>query len=231
MLLASTNGADLNRAVLRVFVTVESSFGRDAVVQDVVPTRAGDEDAWGVYAIVGLCVLLGFVAPIVITGVRGPVAPTLARGLVRLAIVGASATVVGLFVALAAAARYDGGLPSWWLIASLTLAASATVTLALEGLFGVLGIGVAIAMLVLSAAPMARLASPLMLPDPWSTITPWLPHGAALDAARDQAYFGGSDAQSLQVLVAWSVLAVVTLLVSRRERPRVAVPRASSVDS
>ncbi len=229
VLIASANGGDLNRTVLGLTRIVESSLGRGVVVQDIVPTRVGDADARGVYVLVGLCVLLGFVAPIIITWLRGPVAPTLARGLVRVTIVLGSATAVGLVIALVAAARYDDGLLGWWLVAALTLAASATVTLALESLFGVQGIGVAAALLVLSAAPMARLTSPWMLSGPWSAITPWLPHGAALEAARGQAYFGGGDPRSLQVLAAWSVLAIVTLLDARRERARDAARTASRV--
>lgn len=229
--LASANGDDLNRSVRSLLEGIERSFGRDVVVQDVVPSRSGDDDARGVYVIVGLCVLLGFVSPIVITWVRGPVARTLRLGLVRLGIAAASATITGLLVALVAAARYDTGVGRWWLITALTLLASATITLALQSVFGVLGIGVATAVLVLSAAPMARLVSPWMLPEPWATIAPWLPPGAALDAARAEAYFGGSPYQPVEVLAAWSVLAVFVLGAARRERARDAIDNAGRVDS
>lgn len=229
LLLASANGDDLNRAVLRLTRTIESSVGRDVEVEDVVPSRAGDDGGRGLYLLVGVCVVLGFVAPVAITWLRGPVAPTLARGVARIAIVAGSAAAGGLAVAIVAASRYDTGLAGWWLIAGLTLAACATTTLALESLFGAPGIGVATAVLVLSAAPMARSTSTTMLAGPWSTITPWLPHGAALDAARAHAYFGGADPRPLLVLAAWSVLAVLTLVVSRRERDADAVRAASSI--
>lgn len=228
--LASANGDDLNGSVQTLLEQIERSFGRDVVVQDVAPTRSGDDDARGVYVIVGVCVLLGFGAPIVMTWVRGPVARTLRLGLVRLGIAAASATGTGLLVALVAAARYDTGVGQWWLIAALTLFASATVTMALESVFGVLGIGVAVSVLVLSAAWMTRFASPLMLPEPWATITPWLPAGAALDAARAEAYFGGGLAQPLQVLAAWSVLAMLVLGVARRERERDTAAIAGRLD-
>lgn len=229
VLIASANGEDLNRSVLGLTKTIESAVGRDVVVEDVAPTRDGDDSARGVYLLIGACVLLGFIAPIGLTWLRGPVASTFARGVARLALVAASATAGGLVVAFVAAVRYDVGPMGWWLIAGLTLAASATVTLALESLFGVLGIGIATALLVLSAAPMAQLTSPLMLSGPWSSITPWLPHGAALDAARAQAYFGGADLRSLLTLAAWSALAVLTLVVSRHERDVDAARTASSI--
>lgn len=229
VLLASANGDDLNRAVLQLARAVGASSGRDVVVEDVVPTRDGDDDARGIHVLVGTCVLLGFVAPIVITWLRGPVARTWRRGAVRLAIVAGSAVTVGFVIALVAAPRYDGGLLDWWLLAALTLSSSATVTLALEGLFGAAGIGVATALLVLSAAPMARLVSPWMLSEPWSSITPWLPHGAALEVGRAQAYFGGPDLRALLVLVVWNAWAVLTLVISRRERDRGSTEVASTV--
>lgn len=229
--LASAHGDDLDRSVRALLTGIERSFGREVVVQDVVPTRSGDQDARGVYVIAGLCVLLGFVAPIAIIWVRGPVAGTLRLGLVRLGIAAASAAVAGLLVAVVAAARYDTGIGRWWLIAALTLLASATITLALTSLLGVLGIGVATAVLVLSAAPMAWFVSPWMLPEPWATIAPWLPPGAALDAARAEAYFGGAGSQPLRVLAAWTVLAIFVLGSARRERARDSVIDASSVGS
>lgn len=229
VLLASANGDDLNRAIVQLARTVGASSGREVVVEDVAPTRSGDDDARGVYLLVGLCVLLGFVAPIIITWLRGPVAPTWKRGAARLAIVAGSAVAGGLALALVAAQRYDGGLVGWWLLAALTLSASATVTLALEGLFGAAGIGIATALLVLSAAPMARLVSPWMLSQPWSSITPWLPHGAALEVARAHAYFGGADLRPLLVLGVWNAWAVLTLAISRRERNRGIVEVTSTV--
>lgn len=215
---SSANGSEVNRAVLQQIREVELSFGRTVVVRDAAPTLRGDGDARGVYLLVGTCILLGFLAPIVITWLRGPVAPTARRGVVRVLTVGASSVVIGLGLGAVAAARYDTGIIEWWLLSALLMFATTSTTLAFESLFGVLGIGLATTLFVLAAAPLIRLGHPLLLPQPWSVITPWLPHGAALEAGRAAAYFGGSVARPFLVLTAWSLLAVVVLADARRER-------------
>jgi hypothetical protein len=216
---ASANGTDLNRAVRRQIDAVERSFGRRLVVRDLVPARSGDGGARGVYAITGASVVIGFLIAIVITWRRGPVAPTLATGVARLTVVAALSVAVGLTAGVAAALRYDGGFLHWSLIAALTVLAGTTTTLALESLIGVYGIGVATTLFVISAAPLVRLTSPLLLPAPWATITPWLPHGASLAAGRGQAYFGGPDVRPLLVLTVWVAVSVMTMAIARRERP------------
>lgn len=217
---AGANGADLNRRVLHQVRTVEQSFGRTVVVRDLVPVRDGDAGARGVYVLVGVSVLLGFVGPIVITWLRGPVAPTVRRGALRLAITASASMAVGLVVAGAAAAYYDNGFAQWWIVSALTVMAISTTTLALESLLGVVGIGVSTTVFVLAAAPLVRLTHPLLLPQPWSAITPWLPHGAAIEAGRGTAYFGGAATRPMLTLGAWSLLAIMTLVVARRERSR-----------
>ncbi|MCW2750767.1 MAG: hypothetical protein JWR83_1877 [Aeromicrobium sp.] len=216
---ASANGTDLNRAVRHQIDAVERSFGRGLVVRDLVPARSGDAGARGVYAITGACVLIGFIIAIVIAWRRGPVAPTLATGLARLAVVAAISVAVGMTAGVIAALRYNGGFVRWSLIAALTVLAVTTTTMALESLIGVYGIGVATTLFVISGAPLVRLISPLMLPAPWATVTPWLPHGASLAAGSGQAYFGGPDVRPLLVLAVWVVVSVMTMGIARRERP------------
>jgi len=217
---AGANGEVFNRVVVEEIKQFERSFGRTVVVRDLAPARDGDAGARGVYLLVGVSILLGFVGPIVITWVRGPVAQTLRRGLLRLSITTGSSIAVGLIIGAFAATRYDGDLATWWLISGLTTLAVATITMALEGVFGVVGIGASATVFVLTGAPLVRLTHPLLLPEPWSTITPWLPHGAAIEAGRAQAYFGGAAGRPLLTLVIWTMLAVMTLAVARRERER-----------
>jgi hypothetical protein len=82
--------------------------------------------------------------------------------------------------------------------------------------------------LLVSAAPLARVEHPLLLPTPWVQLTPWLPHGAALDAARQIAWFDGAGTpRPVLVLIAWLAVSCVVLAVSRRERRRAGVdPRS-----
>ena len=216
----SARGMGLVTAVRRPVAAAESPFGRSTTVRDLVPARDGDRGARGVFAIVGVAVLLGFIVPIVITWLRGPVARTFALGSLRVIIVVAVSILLGLVAAVAGSARYDGGPGTWWLIGTLAVLAVATTTMALESVFGVLGIGLASTLFVLLGAPLVRLTDPLLLPQPWATITPWMPIGAALDAATGQAYFEGPDRRPLLVLTTWIVLAVLVMVIARRERVR-----------
>lgn len=219
--IASARGTWLNSAVERQVSAIEGPLGRRVEVRDLVPARAGDAGARGVFAIVGVLVILAFAVPIVVTWLRGPVAPTFGLGVLRLAVVSGSSGALGLVAAMVAAGRYGGDVPGWWLIGTLTVLAGATTTMALQSLFGVVGIGIASTVFVLAAAPLVRVSSPLLLPEPWAFITPWLPHGAALDAGINQAYFGGGNLlPPMLVLLAWTALSVLTMVVSRRERTR-----------
>ncbi|MCW2790241.1 MAG: hypothetical protein JWP56_2544 [Aeromicrobium sp.] len=218
---AGANGTRLNRVVRRQITAVEASYGRTVRVRDLVPARSGDGDRRYVYALTGLGLLVGLLSAVVITWHQGPRAPTLARGVRRLLVNTAVAVVAGGVMAAAAAGYYDAPFALWWLVTGLTVLAGATTMLALESLFGVYGIGVATTVLVLAAAPLATLVHPLLLPEPWASITPWMPHGAALIAGTDVAYFGGEQLlRPVLVLVVWSAISVMTNVVARRELQR-----------
>ncbi|WP_332665840.1 hypothetical protein [Aeromicrobium sp.] len=217
---AGANGSALNRDLRERVERIERSFGRDVVVRDLVPARAGDADHRGVYVIAALCSVLGFVVALVVTWLRGPMEQTLVLGARRVAASAAVALTLGGLVGAGASLRYDEGFLMWWAIAALTVLVGTLTTLALESVFGVLGIGVATTLFVLAAAPLVRLTHPLLLPEPWATITPWLPHGAALDAGTAQAYFGGPELRSLLIAIVWTMLSILTMIVARRERAR-----------
>jgi hypothetical protein len=227
--LASANGSDLNRALQRQIAEVERSFGRGVVVHDLVPARANDEGQRGVYVLTAACILIGFGVAITIAWRRGPVAPTLARGAARLGVATAISVAVGVAVGMAGSLRYDGGFAGWWLLGALTVLAATSTTMALESLFGVLGIGVATTLFVIACAPLLRLTPALLLPDPWAAITPSLPYGSSLAAGSGQAYFGGAPTRPLLVLVVWIAVSVLTLVVARHERPAAVTGRWSSV--
>ncbi|MRJ75757.1 hypothetical protein GEV29_04350 [Aeromicrobium sp. SMF47] len=218
---ASANGEDLNRAIVREVARVEGAYGRRADVRDVVRADRGDADHRRVYLLTGLAVATGLVVAMVSTWRRGPRSETLAAGAHRLAVNGAAAVVVGGLLAVYAGHAYGTDLAGWWIVLALTIFAVSATTYAFESLFGVIGIGVAVTVLVLAAAPLVTLVHPLLLPQPWAAITPWLPHGAALAAGTSQAYFGADQlVRPVAVLVAWSVLSVLTSIVARRERLR-----------
>lgn len=218
---ASANGRTLNRVLAAQVAEVESSFGRRAVVRDLVAARAGDAGHHRVYVMTGIAMLVGIAVAVVITWRRGPRAETLGGGARRQAVSVAVAVVAGGALAAYASSFYDTGPVRWWLVLVLTILAASTTTFALEALFGVVGIGAATTLLVLSAAPLVTFVHPLLLPEPWSALTPWLPHGAGLAAGTNVAYFGGDQVvRPVGVLVVWSALSILTTVVARRERLR-----------
>ncbi|MFY0407991.1 hypothetical protein [Solicola sp. PLA-1-18] len=217
---ASARGDALEDAVRDGLSGISASLGRTLVVEDVVPPR-GDAGLGTLMTLVGLAVLLGFVVAVVTTWWRGPVAATARLGAVRVVTASALAAVLGLGVAVAGVALVGGGLAGWWLAASLTVLAVVTTTYALEALAGAAGLGIALTLLVLAAAPVVVAGSPLLPAEPWATVTPWLPYGAGLAAATSAAWFDDAGAlRPLLVLAAWTGLSVLTLVVARRERRR-----------
>ena len=213
---AGANGAALNRDVLEIVEELEAQFGRSAVVRDLVPAEEGGRGT--VYALAGVPVVSGFIVAVVITWLGGPVPRTMRAGARRIVVVAAIAVVGGGVFGIVAHALGAGEVVTWWLLAAAVLQVCAMTTLALESVFGVMGIGAASALFVLTAAPLLRLTHPLLLPEPWATLTPWLPHGASLEMATGEAYFGGSDLRPMLVLAVWGALAVVTMIDARRER-------------
>jgi hypothetical protein len=218
--LAGANGSALNREILKIVEDLETPFGRSVVVRDLVPAEPGPGRA-SVYALAGLVVVLGFVVAVVITWLDGPVPPNVRAGARRLTMIAGISAVVGGVLGVAAALLDAGALTTWWFLAAVVVLVCALTTLALESVFGVVGIGIASTLFVLTAAPLLSLTHPLMLPEPWATLTSWLPHGAALEAAMGEAYFGGPELRPLLVLGVWGALSVMTMLVARRERDSV----------
>lgn len=119
-----------------------------------------------------------------------------------------------------------GALPgSFWGLSglgALTVFAVGMITLALEALTGIVGIGLAVLIVVIAGNPSAGGAFPLpMLPDFWRAIGPALPPGASTWTARSIAYFRGNAVTGpLLVLSAWAVVGtVITLLMAMRKKP------------
>jgi hypothetical protein len=110
-----------------------------------------------------------------------------------------------------------------WGLGALVVFGVGAITLALQALTGIVGIGLAVLIIVIGGNPSAGGAFPLpMLPAFWKAIGPWLPPGAGTWSARSIAYFEGNALTGpLLVLAAWAVVGVVVTLVlsARRGRP------------
>ncbi|GAA4002161.1 DUF3533 domain-containing protein [Streptomyces marokkonensis] len=220
LLVASGGGTVLATTLESLVTKVERAEGRTVRTVDVAPASAHDFDGLSsFYLVVGWCVGGYLCASIlaISTGAR-PANPH--RAAIRL-IVMALVSIVGGLGGAVIVGPILGALPGsvvdlWGLGALITFAVGAA-TLALQGLFGIVGIGLAILLVVVAGNPSAGGAFPLpMLPPFWKEIGPWLPPGAGTWAARSIAYFKGNDTTvPLLVLWAWAVAGtVITVLAS-----------------
>ncbi|MEU9374954.1 DUF3533 domain-containing protein [Streptomyces sp. NPDC048255] len=231
LLVASGAGASLSQAVEEVVGTVWQGRGRPLVVTDVAPVAKGDARGLSsFYLVVGWCVG-GYLCAAILAISAGARPANAARAVVRLGALLVYAVTAGLFGAVIAGpvlGALPGSLMALWGLGALVVFAVGAITLAFQGLAGVVGIGLAILLVVVFGNPSAGGAYPYpLLPPFWSTIGPALPPGAGTYAARSIAYFKGNGAGGpMGVLAVWAVLgSAVTLLcaVSRRGRAGAAV--------
>ncbi|MET0447047.1 MAG: hypothetical protein ABW004_01520 [Aeromicrobium sp.] len=224
LFVSSAQGDALTDAVSADIRSMAEPFAVTVTSEDVAPVPDGSAGQTGLRLVVAGSVLLGLAIAIVITWRRGPVADRWAHAGLRILITVGVAGVVSLAVAAVAAHRVGGSLVGWWSVLVLTVLATTAATLARAGVLGVPGFVVATLVFVLTAAPLARVEHPLLLPPLWGAVTPWLPHGACLDAARQVAWFDGTGTLGpVVVLVAWIAVSCVVLAAARRERRRAGV--------
>lgn len=228
LLVASGGGTVLSNALETIATKVDATQKRTVKAVDVAPASSRDFDGLSsFYLVVGWCVG-GYLCASIMSISAGSKPTSPQRAAIRLATMALVSIAGGIGGSLIIGDAILGALPgSFWGLAGLgalvTFAVGA-ITLALEELTGVVGIGLAVLLIVVAGNPSAGGAFPLpMLPPFWQAIGPWLPPGAGTWAARSIAYFRGNDVtQSLLVLSAWAVVGVaVTLLVSSlREKKR-----------
>ncbi|MFI1210997.1 DUF3533 domain-containing protein [Streptomyces sp. NPDC020802] len=219
LLVASGGGKVLASALIALTTELEKSEGRTVRTVDVVPADA--QDANGLtpfYLVVGWCVggYLCASALAVSAGAR-PAGPR--RAVIRLAAMALVAVVGGLGGAVIVGpvlGALPGSVAALWGLGALITFAVGAATLALQCVFGIIGIGVAVLLVVILGNPSAGGAlPPPMLPPFWKAIGPALPPGAGTWAARSIAYFKGNDlTASMLVLSAWAVLGSAITLVA-----------------
>ncbi|MEW1548932.1 DUF3533 domain-containing protein [Streptomyces tsukubensis] len=210
LLVASASGASLADALTAVVARAEKARGRTVDVVDVVPDAPGDaRGLTSFYLVVGWCVG-GYLCAAVLAISAGARPANPARGLIRLAVLLLYAIVTGLLGAVIAGPVLDalpGSVPALWGLGTLLVFAVGALTLALQGLAGIIGIGLAILLVVVLGNPSAGGAYPYpLLPPFWRAIGPALPPGAGTYAARSIAYFRGNGALGpMLVISAWAV--------------------------
>lgn len=226
LLVASGGGTVLATTLEKYLTALETPQRRSLRTVDVAPASSQDFDGLSAfYLVVGWCVG-GYLCASVLaisTGAR-PANPR--RAVIRLVVMALVSIVGGLGGAVIVGPILDalpGSVLAFWGLGALVTFAVGAATLALQAIFGIVGIGVAILLVVIAGNPSAGGAFPLpMLPPFWRAIGPALPPGAGTWAARSIAYFKGNDTTaSLLVLSAWAAAGIgITLgAAGLRRRP------------
>lgn len=209
---ASTD-ADLADAVVDHVGSIERSRDRTVTVERVGSAEPGAAGRVRLYVV--LCGLLGFGYAVVVSLVRGPVAATAGLGALRLA--GLAATAAGgvALLQLLPGTRLPGG--AWVLLAAAGYVfMMGAVTLAVEALAGLVGTAAVAAAYFVLATPLLAGTSHYLLPEPWPTVTPWTPTGAAEQALATLAYLDpGRATRPVLVVVVAAVVAVLVLVSAR----------------
>lgn len=172
---------------------------------------------------IGWCVggYLGAAALAISAGAK-PSNPTHAA--IRLAVMALVAITGGLGGALITGPIPDappGSTVTLWGLGTLIIFAVGAAALALQGVFGTIGIGLVILLVVILGNPSAGGAlPPPLLPPFWKAIGQALPPGAGTWSTRSIAYFDNNAMTGpLLVLAAWAVTgAAITLAAAALRR-------------
>ncbi|MFF8377407.1 DUF3533 domain-containing protein [Streptomyces sp. NPDC015661] len=236
LLVASGGGTVLSSALDSIFTTLEATQGRAVRTVDVAPASPEDFDGLSAfYLVVGWCVG-GYICAAILAISAGSRPANLHRAVIRLGVLALYSVLSGICGAVIVGpilGALPGSIPALWGLGTLVVFAVGAATLALQSVFGIVGIGLAILLIVVAGNPSAGGAFPLpMLPPFWKAIGPALPPGAGTWAARSIAYFKGNDmTASMLVLSAWAVVgSAVTLLMSSLKRAPEAEPIAGELD-
>lgn len=218
LLVASGGGASVASAVQTVVTKAAQQQQRAVTVEDVAPFGPGDGRGMsGFYLVTGWAVG-GYLFATMLSVAKGPRPVNVPRAVWRIASTVPYAVASGTGGALIAVKVLGAVSGQFWQVSAigvLVTLASSTVAIALQTLFGTMGIGLTVLIFVVLGNPSAGGAyqAPL-LPAFWRSLSDVLPNGAATDALRRVLYFGGHGAgHGLAVLSAWVIGGIVTALV------------------
>jgi hypothetical protein len=228
LLIATGGGTSVAGSVEQVVTAAEAGRQRSVKVDDVVPLQSGDgRGLTGFYLVIGW-IVGGYLVAALLGIARGSRPATLHRATIRLVAVVPYAIVSGLGGAIIVdpvLGALTGHLYALWGIGTLLVMAAATVTMALQTLFGVVGIGITVLLFVILGNPSAGGAyQPAVLPAFWRAISSALPNGAGTEAVRRVTYFGGHDVTGPLVVIALyaaagTAVAITAAILRHRRAP------------
>lgn len=229
LLIASGGGASVATAVQQLFAEAAARQQRTVTVSDEVPLQPGDARGLsGFYLVIGWAVG-GYLFASMLGVAKGARPANFQRALWRSGAALPYALASGVGGAVIAEPLLNAMNGHFWSIAGIGVLVSlsaVTVTIALQTLFGVLGIALTVVIFVILGNPSAGGAyQPGLLPPFWRAISGALPNGAGTDAIRRIVYLNGHGiASDIVVLVIWVVagltFALVAAGVAHRRRGR-----------
>lgn len=224
-LLVASGGGKVLSATLEAMITkLEAANQRLVRTVDLAPSSSQDFNGLSAfYLVIGWCVG-GYICAAILAISAGSRPANRERALIRLGALALYAALGGLGGAIIVGpilGALPGSVAALWGLGTLVVFAVGAATLALQSVFGIVGIGLAILLIVIAGNPSAGGAFPLpMLPPFWRAIGPYLPPGAGTWAARSIAYFKGNDmTASMVILSVWAIVGTaVTLVLSSVKR-------------
>jgi hypothetical protein len=226
LLVAGAAGSSVAQALAQVVAAAEQARGRTIVAEDVRPVLLGDARGLsGFYLALGW-VVGGYLVAIALSATQGARSANRQRAAIRLCALLVYAVLSGIggaFLVQSVLGAMSGSFVQLCWFGSLLVFAAGAFTMALQAVFGFLGVGLAVLLFVVLGNPSAGGAYPApLLPPFWRTIGPWLPPGAGTDAIRGIAYFHGSGVRHAALLLAaYALLGTIgTLIASVLQEPR-----------
>ncbi|WP_441250283.1 ABC transporter permease [Kitasatospora sp. McL0602] len=224
LLVGGARGPAAVKAAQTIVTALDSAQGRTVKTQDVAPLAKGDASGLSsFYLVIGWCVG-GYLVASILAISSGARPANSNRAVIRLGALAVYSIAAGIGGALIIGPILNA-LPGslWGLIGlgSLVVFAVGTTTMALQCLFDVVGIGLAVLIFVVLGNPSAGgVYPPPMLPPFWRAIGAWMPNGAGTDTARSIAYFGATNiGVPLLVLFVWALLGLLVTMVTVLRRP------------
>jgi hypothetical protein len=213
-------------AVELVTSHIEAAQHRTVTVDDIVPLQRGDgRGLTGFYLIVGW-LIGGYLVASAFGVANGPRPANTRRTVIRLLALVPYAVLSGLggaFIVDHVLGAFTGHFVAVSLVGALLVYAAGAVTVALQNLFGVLGIGITVLLFVILGNPSA--GGPYqasLLPPFWRALNGTLVNGSGVTVVRRIVYFGGYNITGpLLVIAAWAlggtvVAVAVSMIRSRR---------------
>lgn len=225
LLVASAGGPSVAQTAAQIAQSVERARHRQVTVTDIRPPAPGDGRGMGSFYLVLGWVVGGYLTASII-GIAGGARPANPhRTVIRLGALAAYSVVSGLAGAIVVDPVFStltGHFSALWALGALIVFAAAATATALQILFGLVGVGLAIVLFVVLGNPSSGGVYPAsLLPPFWSAIGPLLPPGAGTTAVRNTVYFQGhATSGALWVLAGYALGGILVSLAASPWRGR-----------